>query len=123
MSVIEPIKTFIRDFYNVTYFKINSIHDNSPVIVFHDVYDNLTSDYIKIGSVFGVKVILYWDKIHTITGIDYRHKDYHEHLIPFFREVVAHDKTLDFLRLLVYEELPVTFGLSEVIDEFPVLKD
>lgn len=125
MSIVKPIKCYVRDFYKITYTQCYNQHfNNESCILFHEESEDLNNtNIIEIGTVFGVKVLLCWGTINGFTGIDFMHKDFNKDLTTFFRDVIKSDNTLDFLRILTYEMIPVSFYINEIIDEFPLLKE
>jgi len=118
MSVSDAIKTYVKEFYEVSYYP------KEKLILLHDFPESQTrSNKIDIGRVGRVKITLVWGKIEEITGIQYHHKEFQTELSKFFVELITEKKSKDFFRLMTEENIPVSFTLNEMIEEFPLLND
>lgn len=118
MSVSTVIKTYIKEFYEVSYYP------KEKLILLHDLPESQTrSNKIDIGRVGRVKITLVWGKIEEITGVHYHHKEFQSELSKFFVELITEKKSKDFFRLITEENIPVSFTLNEMIEEFPLLND
>lgn len=116
MSISNVIKTYVKEFYEVSYYPKHN------QIMLHDSGENFSKkNYIDIGRVGRVKISLVWGKIEEITGVQYHHKEFQSELSKFFVELITEKKSKDFFRLMTEENIPVSFTLNEMIDEFPVL--
>ncbi len=118
MSVSTAIKTYVKEFYEVSYYP------KEKLILLHDFPESQTrSNKIDIGRVGRVKITLVWGKIEEITGVQYHHKEFQSELSKFFVELITEKKSKDFFRLMTEENIPVSFTLNEMIEEFPLLND
>ena len=118
MSISNAIKTYIKEFYEVSYYP------KEKQILLHDLPESQKSgNKIDIGRVGRVKITLMWGKIEEITGVQYHHKEFQSELSKFFVNLITEKKSKEFFRLLLEENIPVNFTLNEMIDEFPVLND
>jgi len=118
MPISESIKTYIKEFYEVSYYP------KEKLILLHDFPESQTrSNKIDIGRVGRVKITLVWGKIEEITGVHYHHKEFQSELSKFFVELITEKKSKDFFRLITEENIPVSFTLNEMIEEFPLLND
>ena len=118
MSVSDAIKTYVKEFYEVSYYP------KEKLILLHDFPESQTrSNKIDIGRVGRVKITLVWGKIEEITGVQYHHKEFQSELSKFFVELITEKKSKDFFRLMTEENIPVSFTLNEMIEEFPLLND
>ncbi len=118
MPISEAIKTYIKEFYEVSYYP------KEKLILLHDFPESQTrSNKIDIGRVGRVKITLVWGKIEEITGVHYHHKEFQSELSKFFVELITEKKSKDFFRLITEENIPVSFTLNEMIEEFPLLND
>jgi hypothetical protein len=112
------IKTYIKEFYEVSYYP------REKQILLHDIPESQTrTNKIDIGRVGRVKITLMWGKIEEITGVQYHHKEFQSELSKFFVNLITEKKSKDFFKLMTEENIPVSFTLNEMIDEFPVLND
>ena len=118
MPISNAIKTYIKEFYEVSYYP------KEKQILLHDLPESQKSgNKIDIGRVGRVKITLMWGKIEEITGVQYHHKEFQSELSKFFVNLITEKKSKEFFRLLLEENIPVNFTLNEIIDEFPVLND
>ena len=118
MAISDAIKTYIKEFYEVSYYP------KEKQIILHDLPESQTrSNKIDIGRVGRVKITLVWGKIEEITGVQYHHKEFQTELSKFFVELITEKKSKDFFRLMTEENIPVSFTLNEMIEEFPLLND
>jgi len=118
MSISNVIKIYVKDFYEVSY------NPKEKQILLHDIPESQTrSNKIDIGRVGRVKITLVWGKIEEITGVQYHHKEFQTELSKFFVELITEKKSKDFFRLMTEENIPVSFTLNEMIEEFPLLND
>ena len=118
MSVSAAIKTYVKEFYEVSYYP------KEKLILLHDSPESQTrSNKIDIGRVGRVKITLVWGKIEEITGVQYHHKEFQSELSKFFVNLITEKKSKDFFRLIAEENIPVSFTLNEIIGEFPLLND
>ena len=118
MPISDAIKTYIKEFYEVSYYP------KKKQILLHDLPESQTrSNKIDIGRVGRVKITLMWGKIEEITGVQYHHKKYQSEMSKFFFGFITEKKSKDFFKLLVKENIPVNFTLNEMIEQFPVLND
>jgi hypothetical protein len=79
MSISNAIKTYIKEFYEVSYYP------KEKQILLHDLPESQTrSNKIDIGRVGRVKITLMWGKIEEITGVQYHHKEFQTELSKFF---------------------------------------
>ena len=118
MSISIPIRTYVKEFYEISYDPTNKtifLHDQSEL--------STRSNKIDIGRVGRVKITLVWGKIEEITGIQYHHKEFQTELSKFFVELITEKKSKDFFRLMTEENIPVSFTLNEMIEEFPLLNN
>ena len=118
MPISNAIKTYIKEFYEVSYYP------KEKQILLHDLPESQKSgNKIDIGRLGRVKITLMWGKIEEITGVQYHHKEFQSELSKFFVNLITEKKSKEFFRLLLEENIPVNFTLNEMIDEFPVLND
>ena len=118
MSIKNAVKNYVKEFYEISY---NPKHKQ---ILIHDEFENnVKGNYIDLGRVGKVKITLVWDKIEEVTGIQYHHKEFQSELSKFFVNLITEKKSKDFFKLMTEENIPVSFTLNEMIDEFPVLND
>lgn len=115
MSVSNVIKLYVKDFYDISY------HPKQKQIILHDCNESRNNNCIDIGRVGRVKISLVWGKIEEITGVQYHHKEFQSELSKFFVELITEKKSKDFFRLMTEENIPVSFTLNEMIEEFPLL--
>ena len=120
MSLSNVIKRYVKEYFEISYYP------KQKQIMLHDCNDIIHSSgnkYIDIGSASGVKVTLVWGKIEEITGVQYHHKEFQTELSKFFVGLITEKKSKDFFRLMTEENIPVSFTLNEMIEEFPLLND
>jgi hypothetical protein len=118
MPITNVIKEYVKDFYEVSYYP------KEKQILLHDLPESQNrSNKIDIGRVGRVKITLVWGKIEEITGVQYHHKEFQSELSKFFVNLITEKKSKDFFRLMTEENIPVSFTLNEMIEEFPLLND
>ena len=119
MSISNVVKNYIKEYYTVSY------NPRIKQIVLHDEFEFSTKikGQIDVGKVGRVKITLMWDKIEEVTGIQYQHKEYQSILSKLIFEIITNNKSKEFFKLLVEENIPVSLYMNEIIQEFPVLCD
>ena len=117
MPITDAIKTYVKEFYTIRY------NPRRTQIYLHDLSETTGHKIIDIGRVGRVKISLIWGKIEEITGIQYHHKEFQSELSKFFVNLITEKKSKEFFKLLLEENLDVSFRLNEITDEFPVLND
>lgn len=119
MKILDIIIEYVKNFYVIIY------DPRTYAIIFCDEFDGPNSnnfsdaEIINIGSIERNTIVVYWGKIKDITGIEFYQKDLNHHIKQLFRETIKSEKTKSFLKILINENLPVSFHLSEMPEEFP----
>ena len=76
MPISDAIKTYVKDFYDISY------DPKQKQIMLHDCNESYGNrNYIDVGRVGRVKITLVWGKIEEITGVQYHHKEFQLSLI------------------------------------------
>lgn len=121
MQIDDLIKEYFKNYYVI-------IYDPSQLaIILCDEFDGPANnslsngEIINIGSINRNSIILFWDKINEVTGVEYFHKENKGKIQSMFKEVISSEKTKTFFKLLINENIPVCFSISEIIEEFPTL--
>ena len=117
MSISNTVKNYVKEFYTVSY------DPKYKQIILSDELESSKNTIIYIGRVGRCKIVLIWGKIEEITGIQYHHKEFQSELSKLFFEIITNNKSKDFFKLLIDENIPVSLNLNEVIEEFPILID
>jgi hypothetical protein len=117
MGISNAIKVYVKEFYTIRY------NPRKKQIYLHDLSETTGHNIIDIGRVGRVKISLIWGTIEEVTGIQYHHKEFQSELSKFFVNLITEKKSKEFFKLLLEENLDVSFRLNEITDEFPVLND
>jgi len=121
MQIDEVIREYFKNYYVVIY------DPHKLAIILCDEFDGpaknsfSNGEIINIGSIDRNTVVLFWDKINDVTGVEYYHKENKEKIQSMFKDAIGNEKTKSFFKLLVKENIPVCLNISEIIEEFPTL--
>lgn len=121
MEIDKLILDYVKNYYVVIY------DPHKLAIIFCDEFDGpaknqfSNGEIINIGSVEKNTVVVFWGKINEITGISFYQKDLQGKLHKMFKEIIKNEKTKDFFKILIKENIPVCLNISEIIEEFPNL--
>ena len=118
MSIGNAVKSYVREFYEVTYYP-----KKKQIILHDEIESHNKKTFIDIGSIGGVKITLCWGKIEEVTGIQYHHKEFQTELNKLFFDLIMEKKAKDFFKLLLDEGIPVNLEFKDVINEFTLLNE
>lgn len=121
MQIDELIKHYVKNYFVVIY------DPHKLAIIFCDEFDGVAknefsnAEIINIGSVEKNTIVLFWGKIKDMLGVDYYQKDHYQQTSILFKNIIKDQKTKEFFRILIKENIPVCLNISEILEEFPLL--